>query len=170
MTTNSSTTETNDLIITHTFDAPVERVWEAWVDPALVMQWWGPDHFTSPSARIDFREGGKSLLCMRAPQDFGGQDFYSTWTYTAIVPKQRIEYIHRLADAEGNEIDPVKMGMPADFPQGQHHIITFEAMDESKTKLTVTEIGWPMNEMREMSRMGMEQCLAKMEVALKQVG
>ena len=26
-------------------------------DPEMVMQWWGPDGFTSPSARMDFREG-----------------------------------------------------------------------------------------------------------------
>ena len=101
------------------FDAPVERVWKAWIDPQQVMQWWGPDHFTSPSAQIDFREGGISLVCMRAPKEFGGQDMYSTWAYMKIVPLQSIEYIHNLADKNGKKVDPVKLGMPSDFPQDQ---------------------------------------------------
>lgn len=46
-----------DLAVSRVFNAPVEPVWRAWTDPALVMRWWGPDHFTSPSAEIDFREG-----------------------------------------------------------------------------------------------------------------
>jgi uncharacterized protein YndB with AHSA1/START domain len=70
------------------FSAPIELVWKAWTDPEYVMRWWGPDYFTSPSAKIDFREGGTSLVCMRAPVDFGGQDMYSTWVYQKIVPMQ----------------------------------------------------------------------------------
>ncbi len=80
MTKNSAiqAVKKRDLIVTRVFDAPVELVWKAWTDPEYVMRWWGPDHFTSPSAKIDFREGGTSLVCMRAPEEFGGQDMYST--------------------------------------------------------------------------------------------
>jgi len=64
------------------------------------MQWWGPDYFISPSAKIDFREGRTSLVCMHAPKEFGGQDMYSTWAYKKIVPMQSIEFIQNLADKE----------------------------------------------------------------------
>lgn len=151
-----------DLVITRIFDAPIELVWKAWTDAEQVMQWWGPDGFTSPSAQMDFREGGTSLLCMRAPEEFGGQDFYSTWTYTKIVPMARIEYIHNLADKDGQKVDPVQMGMPADFPRDQRHVITFTALGTNKTELTVTEYGWTVGHMMEMSQLGMEQCLEKM--------
>ena len=43
-------------------------------------------------------EGGRSLVCMRAPMGFGGQDMYSTWTYTRIVPLREIEYLHHFAE------------------------------------------------------------------------
>jgi hypothetical protein len=33
-------------------------------------------------AEMDFRVGGASLVCMRAPAEYGGQDMYHTWTYT----------------------------------------------------------------------------------------
>src|SRR6476620_9761860 len=95
-----------DLVVTRVINAPVEMVWKAWTDPALVMRWWGPDYFTSPSAKIDFREGATSIVCMRAPKDFGGQDFYNTWAYQHIVPMQRIEFIQNLSDKDGEPIDP----------------------------------------------------------------
>ena len=59
-----------DVIVTRVFDAPVEQVWNAWVEPEMVKQWWGPTGFTCPLAEMDFREGGTSLVCMRAPKEF----------------------------------------------------------------------------------------------------
>lgn len=70
-------TKTRDLVVTRVFDAPVERAWKAWSDSEHVKRWWGPEGFTSPVARMDFREGGTSLVCMRSSE---GQDFYNTWT------------------------------------------------------------------------------------------
>jgi hypothetical protein len=35
---------------------------------------------------------------MRAPQEFGGQDMYTTWSYQKIVPMERIEYILNFSD------------------------------------------------------------------------
>src|SRR5689334_20617867 len=105
-----------DLVITRVFDAPVERVWQAWMDPAKVMQWWGPTGFSCPRAEIDFREGGTALLAMRPPKDFGNEDLYSTWKFQTIEPLQRIVYIHNLSDAQGNDIDPTSINMPPDFP------------------------------------------------------
>lgn len=163
MNTNTPTTaEKKDLVITRIFDAPLEKVWKAWSDADDVMHWWGPNGFSCPSAKIDFREGGTSIVCMRAPADFGGQDMYSTWAYRKIVPMDRIEYVHNLADQDGNKIEPSVLGMPSDFPQDQSHTITFKALDANKTELIVTEHDWPLGQMIEMSRMGMEQCLDKM--------
>lgn len=156
------TTEQRDLVVTRVFDAPIEEVWQAWSDPEYVMQWWGPTGFTSPSAQMDFREGGTSLVCMRAPQEYGGQDQYSTWYYQRIVPLERIDYIHNLADGDGNRVDPAQIGMPPDFPQDQLHTLTFKAVESGKTELTITEHNWSVGQMMEMSKLGLEQCLDKM--------
>src|SRR5215217_4010218 len=72
-----------DLVVNRVFDAPIEQVWHAWTDPEHVMSWWGPTGFTSPIARMDFREGGTSLVCMRSPER---HDLYNTWTYREILP------------------------------------------------------------------------------------
>ena len=57
----------NEIMVTRIFNAPIELVWKSWTEPELVMRWWGPDKFTSPSAKINFREGKSSIVCMRAP-------------------------------------------------------------------------------------------------------
>lgn len=155
---------THDLVITRSFDAPVEQVWQAWSDPEQIKRWWGPIGFSAPLAEIDFREGGTSLVCMSSPE-YG--DNYSIWHYQKIMPMQRIEFIHNLADKDGNKVDPVQMGMPADFPQDQLQTLSFQALGDNKTELTVTEYGWTVGQMMEMSRMGMEQCLDKLDAVLK---
>ena len=152
----------HDLVVTRLFDAPVKLVWNAWIDPEQVMRWWGPIGFTSPLAKMDFRVGGTSLVCMRAPKEFGGQDLYSTWEYREIEPRRRFEYIHNLADKDGNKIDPVSIGMPTDFPRDQRHVVTFKAVGDYKTEMTVTEYAWTVGHMMEMAKMGLGQCLDKM--------
>jgi len=154
--------EKRDLVFTRVFDVPVEQVWKAWVEPELVMRWWGPAGFTSPSARMDFRQGGTSLVCMRAPKELGGQDMYNTWTYRKIVPNESIEYILSFADKDGNIVDPAAIGMPPGTPTDVRNLVTFTDLGDGKTELTVTEFDWTVGQMMEMSKMGMEQCLDKM--------
>lgn len=148
-----------NLIFKRVFNAPVSKVWKAWVEPDLVMRWWGPDGFTSPSAKIDFREGSASLVCMSSPQ-FGDQ--YSLWRYTKIVPQQTIEWVHNLADKDGNKVAPSAIGMPPDFPEDMLNRAEFRDLGDGKTELTVTEFDWTVGQMMDLSKLGMEQCLNKM--------
>ena len=158
----NDSTETYDVMVNRVLDAPVEETWKAWRDSEYVMRWWGPTGFTSPSAEMDFRVGGASLVCMRAPAEYGGQDMYQTWTYTTIDPHERIEFVSNFADEHGAHLDPAAMGMPPGIPHDVPHVITFEATDDGRTEMTVTEHGYTTEQARELSKAGMEQCLDKM--------
>jgi uncharacterized protein YndB with AHSA1/START domain len=155
----SDKTKTRDIVVTRTFDAPVEQVWKAWSEPEYVKRWWGPAVFTSPSAEMDFREGGTSLVCMRSPE---GQDMFNTWAYRQIVPFQRIEFVLNFADKDGNRIEPAALGLPPEIPQDVRHVITFRALGPNRTEITVTEYGYTSDQIYEMSKLGLEQCLDKM--------
>ena len=155
-------TATFDVVITRIFDAPVEEVWKSWSDPEYVMRWWGPTEFTSPSAEMDFRVGGSSLVSMRAPAEYGGQDMYHTWTYTSIDPHERIEFVSNFADEDGTHLDPASMGMLLGVPHDVPHVVTFEAAGDGGTQMTITEYGYTTEQARDLSRAGMEQCLDKM--------
>jgi len=50
--------EGGDLSFVRTFDAPRERVWQAFTDPAIVPLWWGQKGSTTVVEEMDVRVGG----------------------------------------------------------------------------------------------------------------
>ena len=156
--TNMTTLPLN-MVITKLIDAPVDSVWRAWSEESLVTQWWGPRRFTAPLAKMDFKVGGKSLVCMRSPEGF---EIYNTWTYTEIIPLEQIKFIHHFSDKDGNSIDPSALGMPPGFPKSVPHVITLRPMGQSRTEITVTEFGYNSSQVVAMSKAGMGECLDKM--------
>lgn len=153
-----------DLVVTRVVDAPVGQVWQAWTDAEQVRRWWGPTGFTCPLARIDLREGGTSLVAMRSP---AGQDLYNTWSYRSIVPHQRLEFIQNFADEHGNKLTPASIGLPTEIPQDVRNLVTFKALGEHGTELTVTEYGYPSDQILELSKAGLEQVLDKLATSLQ---
>ena len=158
---------THDMVLTRVFDAPLDAVWRAWTESDRVKQWWGPHGFTAPTAEMDVREGGTSLVCMRAPAEFGGQDLYNTWTYTAVQPGKRLEFVNAFTDENGTPLDPGDLGLPSSIPPRVPHVVTFTALEPARTELTVRESGYTSPDIVEVSRSGMDQCLDKMAALLE---
>jgi uncharacterized protein YndB with AHSA1/START domain len=143
---------------------PPESVYAAFTDARTIRRWWGPDRFTCPVAEMDVREGGASLLGMRAPAEYGGGDTYTLWSYTTVDRPRRLEYVVRFADATGRPVGPAEV--PAGIPDGVPHVVTFEPRAGGGTRLTVTEYGYTDAAARDLSRAGLEQCLDKLERVL----
>ena len=160
------TRTTHDMVLTRDLDASVDEVWNAWTQADMVKRWWGPAGFTAPVAEMDVRVGGTSLVCMRAPAEFGGGDMYKTWTYTIVEPTTRLEFVQRFSDENRNPLDPASLGLPAGIPSEVPHVLTFRALDDGRTELTVTESGYTDPEVVEISRGGMGQCLDKLAAIL----
>jgi uncharacterized protein YndB with AHSA1/START domain len=148
------------LAVSRIFHASVEEAWKVWTNPEYVMQWWGPDKFTCPSAKINFEEGHTSIVCMQAPKEFGGQVHYNSWHYTKIIHLQRIEFVMNLADKEGNKKKPEEAGMPNDFPEDIRTVVTFKAINSTETEMTVTEYA-NFGQMTHFAELGLEQSLNK---------
>ena len=57
-------TEVREITITRVFDAPRERVWRAWTEPAELARWWGKRGWSTPpeSVTLDVRPGGAFRL------------------------------------------------------------------------------------------------------------
>jgi uncharacterized protein YndB with AHSA1/START domain len=55
-----------DLTFERTFDAPREKVWEAFTNPDLVPRWWGKHGTTTIVEEMDVRPGGKWRYISRA--------------------------------------------------------------------------------------------------------
>lgn len=125
--------EKKEFRIERIFDAPIEMVWRAWTTPEMLVQWWGPNHFSSPECKIDLRPGGKYLYTMRTPE---GVDTYSGGTFNEIVPMEKIVATDHFADKDGNVIKPSAYGMGEDFPVESMVTTLFEKQGD-KTKLTI---------------------------------
>jgi uncharacterized protein YndB with AHSA1/START domain len=151
-----------DLTIIRVFDAPVESVWKAWTDAEQVKRWWGPKDYTAPVCKIDLREGGKYLYCMRSPE---GQDFWNTGVYREIVEPERIVYTESFADEKGNVVPATHYGMSADFPLKIQLTVTFDA-HEGKTRITLQHAGIP-RVMFELAQAGWNESFDKLAASLK---
>jgi len=167
--TNKNHSKNQDLVVTRIIEAPVKLVWKSWTDPEYVMRWWGPKDYTSPSCKIDLREGGKYLFCMRAPKNQGGQDMYSAGVYKKIVPMERLEFTQGMADKDGNSIDPAQMGMP-DFPTEMRIEVEFRSKKCDITELTIMHYDWPVSDGGQMyvyALAGWHQSIDKLAESLK---
>ena len=152
-----------ELTITRVFDAPRERVWQAWTEPEQVMRWWGPEGYTSPSCRIDLRVGGAYLFCMRSPE---GRDYWSTGTYSEIVPLERLVCTDSFADAKGNVVPASYYGMEEDFPLELQVTVTLEDQG-STTAMTLRHAGFPPGPLVEMTSAGWNQSFDKLAEAFR---
>lgn len=159
---DTQTEQANELVIERVFDAPRERVWEAWTDPEQMKKWWGPKDFTAPTVEMDVKEGGKYLNCMRSPD---GHEFWSTGVYREIVPMERIVLTDSFADADGNVVPGSHYGMP-DFPLETQVIVTFEDDEPGKTKMTLRHVGMPAGEMGEQAGAGWNESLDKLAASI----
>jgi uncharacterized protein YndB with AHSA1/START domain len=154
----------NELAIERIFDAPRELVWKAWTEPEMFKKWWGPKNFTCPFVKIDFREGGTCLSCMRSPE---GKDFWSTSTYKEIIPLQKIVATDSFADEHGNVVPSTHYGMKG-FQLEMEITLLLEDV-EGKTRMTLRHAGLPEGEMKDQTAAGWNESFAKLTEILEQL-
>ncbi len=89
-----------DVVITRTFDAPRDLVFDAWTEPKHVQQWWSPHGFTNPRVEIDLRPGGIMLIDMMGPD---GQIYPDKAVFHEIERPERLVFSSTaFDDDEGN--------------------------------------------------------------------
>lgn len=151
-----------ELVITRIFDAPRDLIWKAWTDPEHFKRWWGPKNFTSPVSRIDLREGGKFLGCMRSPE---GTEYWSTGVYREIVPLERLVVTDSFSDEKGNVVPASHYGMPGDWPLELLVTVTFEEIGD-KTKMILRHVGIPSGKMSDDTQAGWNESFDKLAESL----
>ncbi len=75
------------LTLKKVFNAPVKLVWNAWIEPEHIVQWWAPEGMQINVLEHDFRVGGKWKYAMPMPD---GNLFVSEGTYREIEPYKKI--------------------------------------------------------------------------------
>ena len=108
-----------ELQIVRVFKASPEKLFDAWSDPDLLKIWMGGKAVDSPYAEVDFRVGGKYLICLQPP---GGKPFTVQGVYQQIDPPHKISYTWTFVDAE---IETGETLVTVEFlSQGDHTQVT----------------------------------------------
>jgi uncharacterized protein YndB with AHSA1/START domain len=147
--------------VTHTFNAPIERVWILWNDPESMKKWWSPKDFTAPVIKNDLRVGGAFLFSMRSPQ---GEMFWNAGTHKEVIPQQRVVSEMRFSDENGTLMKGADVPVPGVWPDTFLVTAEFRAVD-GKTLVTVQEEGIPLI-MKMFATMGWKQQFEKLETLL----
>jgi uncharacterized protein YndB with AHSA1/START domain len=130
-----------ELVLTRLIDAPREKLYRCWTEPALLKQWFAPAPVTTPVAELDVRPGGASLVVMRMPD---GMEMPNHGVYLEVVPNQKLvftdAYTAGWAPSPGHPFMTV--------------IISFEDAGPGQTRYTATVRHWTVADRERHEQMG----------------
>jgi uncharacterized protein YndB with AHSA1/START domain len=86
----------HQLVLKRVFDAPAAKVYQAWVDPELMKQWFVPKPWTISKVENDVRPGGKCLVVMKDPE---GNEYPNPGVYLAVEPNKRLVFTDAYVEA-----------------------------------------------------------------------
>lgn len=88
-----------EFVITRTFDAPRELVWQAFAEGERMARWWGPKGCRITVTRFELRPGGLFLYSMGWPN---GNVWWGRFIYREIAAPERLVFVNSFADEAGN--------------------------------------------------------------------
>lgn len=125
--------EARTITIDRTFKAPLDPVWAAWTQAAILCQWWAPKPYECIIKSLDFREGGRWLYYMQGPQ---GDRHWCFFDYETIRPKSHFSGNDAFCDEQGvaNNIKP-KVRWEANFSEADegtsvHVVLHFKSSED----------------------------------------
>jgi len=139
MNPKEQTAEPRELVLTRLIDAPPEKLFRAWTEPALLKQWFCPKPWSVASAELDVRAGGTSIIVMRSPE---GQEFPNQGIYLEVVPNERLVFTDAYTSTWEPSAKPFMTG-----------IITF-APEDGKTRYTARVLHWSAADRQTHEEMG----------------
>ncbi|OMH38016.1 SRPBCC domain-containing protein [Motiliproteus sp. MSK22-1] len=132
------------LTINRKFDAPVNKLFDAWCKPEVIRQWFAPGNMSVPEAEADVQVGGKYRIVMQDPDDnsqhiVGGE-------YQEVENNQKLAFTWQW---EGS-------------PNITHITLTFSPIDENSSELRLCHSEFADQQTCEKHEMGWNGCLAKL--------
>jgi uncharacterized protein YndB with AHSA1/START domain len=144
-----------DVEITHVFDAPPERVYRAFTDPAMFAQWYGPPGFPVDPATVelDARVGGRQQFTMVAEDD----------------PSMRTAFDGRLVEVVENELlasQGAWEGVPGQSAPWPSNLRVELEGENGKTRIVLREGPHPPGT-ADLGRQSWEMMFPKLESVLR---
>ena len=135
-----TTVAQKSFVISRTFNAPREVVFDAFTKQEEMKKWWGPKGYTMFASKLDFRVGGTYHYGMHAPD---GTPMWGKFVYREIVRPERIVFINSFSDEHGGV---TRHPMALDWPLQMITTFTFEDLGGGRTKFTTTSAAFDATE------------------------
>ncbi len=84
-----------DLVLERTISVPPAKVWAAWTEPELLMQWFTPAPWKTVACELDLRPGGRFATTMESPED---ERFPNVGCYLQLIPEQLLVFTSVLGE------------------------------------------------------------------------
>ncbi len=84
-----------DLVLERDIPVAPDRVWAAWTEPELIVQWFTPAPWKTVSADIDLRPGGRCITTMESPE---GEQYPNAGCYLEVVPNEVLVFTSVLTE------------------------------------------------------------------------
>ena len=121
-----------EFVIQRRFEAPVTRVFPAWVEPDQMAQWSGPQG--SRTVILSGEVAAGATLFARG--DIDGKPYAHTLTrYLEIEPERRIVWEQSFADEHGTKTEPA---FAPGWPVTLRTTVEFEPIGDSATQVTLS--------------------------------
>jgi uncharacterized protein YndB with AHSA1/START domain len=78
-----------DLVLERTIAVPPDRVWAAWTQPELLIQWFTPAPWKTVAAEVDLRPGGRFATTMESLE---GDQYPNSGCYLQVEPNQLLVF------------------------------------------------------------------------------
>ena len=135
-------TVTHELSLTRLIDAPRDKLFRCWTEPALIVQWFTPPPWKTIHAESDVRSGGSSLIVM---QGSDGTERPNRGVYLEVVKNEKLVFTDAYTSAW--------------VPSGKPFftcILTFE--DEGgKTRYSARALHWNAEDSKAHEAMGFHE-------------
>ena len=78
-----------DLVLERTVPVPPDRVWAAWTEPELLVQWFTPAPWKTVASDLDVRPGGRCITTMESPE---GEQYPNVGCYLQVEPERLLVF------------------------------------------------------------------------------
>lgn len=143
----AKTSEKTSLEIKRFINAPRERVYRAWTDPAELQRWFGPEEVRTIKIAADVRVGGKYRWDLVKQN---GEEWTCLGEYRELVPGKKIVFTWKWDDDEAWE--------------NHDSVVTVELSDrDGGTEVRLTHEKLPSEESRDRHNDGWNSVLDRLE-------
>ena len=131
------------LDIEQIFNAPVEKIFEAWTNAEVMKTWFAPGDMTVPEAEITLESGGLYRIVMQATD---GEQHIVGGEFKEVTPNNKLIFTWRWQDSPNTTLVKVQ----------------FTAIDDNRTLLHLKHSEFVEEEFRDKHQQGWMGCLANL--------